>query len=70
MRIRANHGNGRILILLLLSFIQITKLHAQSENTEISQAILRTGVVFAGFSGGASLRENENENALVVAIQD
>jgi hypothetical protein len=31
---------------------------------------LRKGVVFAGFSGGASLRESENENALVVTIQD
>jgi hypothetical protein len=70
MRTRANHFNGEIFLLLFLSFIQITGVMAQSENLENSQAILRKGVVFAGFSGGASLRESENENALVVTIQD
>jgi hypothetical protein len=70
MRTRANLFNGRIFIILLLSFIQITQVLAQSENTENSQGILGKGVVFAGFSGGASLREGENENALVVTIQD
>jgi hypothetical protein len=70
MKARANHFKGEIFLLLVLSFIQITEILAQSENPENSQAILRKGVVFAGFSGGASLRESENENALVVTIQD
>jgi len=70
MKARVNYFNDRILLLLLLSFIPLMQLLAQSENTEESQAILRKGVVFAGFSGGASLRESENENALVVTIQD
>jgi hypothetical protein len=51
MRTRANHFNGEIFLLLLVSFIQITGVLAQSENPENSQAILRKGVVFAGFSG-------------------
>jgi len=67
---RANHFKSGILLLLSVSFIPFTKALAQSENTENSQGILRKGVVFAGFSGGASLRESENENALVVTIQD
>lgn len=70
MRTRSNDFKGGIFLLLLVSFFQITGVLAQSENTEQSQAILRKGVVFAGFSGGASLRESENENALVVTIQD
>jgi hypothetical protein len=70
MKARVNYFNNRILLLLLVSFIPFTQLLAQSQNTEQSQALLRKGVAFAGFSGGASLRESENENALVVTIQD
>jgi len=60
MKARVNYFNDRILLLLLVSFIPFTQLLAQSQNTEQSQAILRKGVAFAGFSGGASLRESEN----------
>lgn len=35
-----------------------------------SRSPLRKGVAFVGFSGGASLRESENVNALVVTIQE
>jgi hypothetical protein len=70
MRTRANQFNNGFVILPLLIFFQITQVQAQSENTEASQSLLRKGVAFAGFSGGASLRESENENALVVTIQD
>jgi len=50
MKARVNYFKGGIFPLLLLSFIPFTQLLAQSQNTEQSQAILRKGVVFAGFS--------------------
>lgn len=58
---------------LIFSFfilIVAAKSFAQNESTDEEKSPLRKGVVFAGFSGGASLRESENENALVVTIQD
>ncbi len=42
---------------------------AQNEITVAKNSFLREGVAFAGFSGGASLRESENENLLLVTIQ-
>lgn len=60
----------KTLILIFIIFFSAAKSLAQNESTEEKKSPLQKGVVFAGFSGGASLRESENENALVVTIQD
>lgn len=60
----------KVIIITLTIFFSAAKSLAQNEGTEEKKSSLQKGVVYAGFSGGASLRESENENALVVTIQD
>lgn len=57
------------LITLFIFFIA-GKSFAQTENTDAEKSFLRRGIVFVGFSGGASLRESENENAIVLTIEE
>jgi hypothetical protein len=57
-------------IIIVLALIEVEILSAQSLGNEEAHSRLGKGVVFAGFSGGASLRGSENENALVVTIQE
>lgn len=55
---------------IAFAFIKLGFLNAQSPGSQEAHSRLGKGIAFAGFSGGASLRESENENALVVTIQE
>lgn len=59
-----------IILLIGLPFSETGFLNAQNPESDEAPSLLRKGIVFGGFSGGASLRESENENALVVTIQE
>lgn len=66
-----NHGTMKLkLRIAFIMFLIAAKSFAQSESIDVKKSFLRKGVVFAGFSGGASLRESENENAIVITIQE
>jgi hypothetical protein len=61
--------NSTVLVISLL-FFNAGLLNAQNQGSNDAPSLLRKGIAFAGFSGGASLRESENENALVATIQE
>jgi hypothetical protein len=70
MKNRVGQITKGMMILTLLLVSQATRLSAQSEKVSSSPSMLGKGVVFAGFSGGASLRESENEATLGAVIED
>lgn len=70
MKRRTSQLFGGFVLVIVLAFTEAELLCAQNPGGNEVPSLLRKGIVFAGFSGGASLRESENENALVVTIQE
>jgi len=59
-----------VILLIILSLNEVELIWAQTAGSDESPNYLDRGVIFGGFSGGASLRESENENALIVTIDE
>lgn len=57
-------------IRLLFIVLILSSTGAQAQTDSQPNPLLSKGVLFFGLSGGASLRESENENALIVTIAD
>jgi hypothetical protein len=67
---RTNQIHKSFLLLIFLQFAVMETVLAQSSTENDKPDFLGRGVIFGGFSGGASVRESENENALIVTIDE
>jgi hypothetical protein len=59
-----------VILLIILSLVEVELIWAQTAGNDDAPSFLDKGVIFGGFSGGASVRESENENALIVTINE